>query len=336
MRLIVTGGAGYIGSHTVIELLEAGHEVVVLDNLCNSNEISLARVEQITSKSATLVNGDIRNRRLLDSLFRDHRIDAVIHFAGLKAVGESSRMPLEYYDNNVSGTITLCQAMRDAGVFRMVFSSSATVYGAEGRPPYVETMQRGQASNPYGATKAMVEQVLTDLANADKRWSMALLRYFNPIGAHHSGLIGEDPKGIPNNLLPFITQVAVGKLPELSIFGNDYTTPDGTCIRDYLHVVDLAIGHFKALEALERPGVQTYNLGTGKGFSVLEVVRAFEAVSGRTIPFHFAPRREGDLPAFWADAEKAERELDWRAERGLEEMMRDAWRWQSQNPDGYR
>jgi UDP-glucose 4-epimerase len=335
MKLIVTGGAGYIGSHTVVELLEAGHDVIVLDNLCNSNEISLARIEKITSKSATLVNGDIRDRRLLDSLFLNHRV-AVIQFAGLKAVGESSRMPLEYYDNNVSGTITLCQAMRDAGAFRMVFSSSATVYGADSRPPYMETMQRGQASNPYGATKVIVEQVLTDLAKADERWSIALLRYFNPIGAHPSGLIGEDPKGSPTTCSPSSPRWPWESCKSFRSSATITPPPTATASANYLHVVDLAIGHLKALRALSQPGVHTYNLGTGKGFSVLEMVRAFEAVSEQTIPSRFAPRREGDLPAFWTNAEKAERELDWRSEGGLEEMMRDAWRWQSQNPIGYR
>ena len=335
MNLLVTGGAGYIGSHTVVELLEAGHKVVVIDNLSNSSEQSLARVETITGKHPLFVKGDLRDRLLLDRLFRDHAIDAVIHFAGLKAVGESTHKPLDYYDNNVGGSLTLCQAMSDAGVFKMVFSSSATVYGAEADVPYVETMQPGQPTNPYGATKAIIEQVLTDVAKADDRWSIVLLRYFNPIGAHPSGLIGEDPKGVPNNLLPFITQVAVGKLRELAIFGKDYPTPDGTCIRDYLHVVDLAVGHLKALSSLSKPGSHVFNLGTGQGYSVMEMVRAFESVSGQNIPFSFVSRREGDLAAFWANANKAKLELGWQAEHGLEEMMRDAWNWQSSNPEGY-
>ncbi len=336
MAILVTGGAGYIGSHTVVELLQAGHEVVVIDNLCNGSEEALRRVEKITGRQVVFIHGDIRDRAMLDTLFVTHAIDAVIHFAGLKAVGESVGQPLRYYENNVYGTVVLCQAMAAAGVYRLVFSSSATVYGEEAPVPYVESMSRGTTSSPYGTSKAMVEKVLEDQCQADPRWSVVLLRYFNPIGAHPSGLIGEDPQGIPNNLMPYISQVAVGRLPELPIYGNDYPTADGTCVRDYLHVVDLALGHLKALQALSMLGVSRYNLGTGKGVSVLEMVRAFVRATGVEVPYRFAPRRAGDLAAFWADADMAERELGWRAERGLEEMMADTWRWQSANPAGYR
>ncbi|MCE8014248.1 UDP-glucose 4-epimerase GalE [Halomonas daqingensis] len=336
MAILVTGGAGYIGSHTVVELLQAGHEVVVIDNLCNGSEEALRRVEKITGRQVVFIHDDIRDRAMLDTLFVTHAIDAVIHFAGLKAVGESVGQPLRYYENNVYGTVVLCQAMAAAGVYRLVFSSSATVYGEEAPVPYVESMSRGTTSSPYGTSKAMVEKVLEDQCQADPRWSVVLLRYFNPIGAHPSGLIGEDPQGIPNNLMPYISQVAIGRLPELLIYGNDYPTADGTCVRDYLHVVDLALGHLKALQALSTPGVSRYNLGTGKGVSVLEMVRAFIRATGVEVPYCFAPRRAGDLAAFWADAGMAERELGWRAERGLEEMMADTWRWQSANPAGYR
>ncbi|WP_110631514.1 UDP-glucose 4-epimerase GalE [Salinicola salarius] len=333
--ILVTGGAGYIGSHTVLELLEAGHEVVAFDNLCNGSEEALHRVEQITGKSVTFLNGDIRDRKALDRLFGAHAIDAVVHFAGLKAVGESVNAPLAYYDNNVNGTVALCQAMAAAGVYKLIFSSSATVYGIEAPVPYQEAMSRGTTSNPYGTSKAMVEKVLEDLSQADERWRIGLLRYFNPIGAHPSGLIGEDPKGTPNNLMPYISQVAVGRLDQLSIFGNDYPTADGTCERDYLHVVDLSAGHVKALQCLEVPGVHAYNLGTGKGVSVLEMVKAFQRVTGQQVPYRFAPGRDGDLPAFWADPTKAERELGWQARHSLEDMMRDTWNWQSANPLGY-
>ncbi|MDN3554944.1 UDP-glucose 4-epimerase GalE [Halomonas maura] len=335
MSILVTGGAGYIGSHAVVELLEAGHQVVVLDNLCNGSRQALQRVEAITGKSVQFVEGDVRDRALLDRLFADHAIEAVIHFAGLKAVGQSVHEPLAYYDNNVHGSLVLCQAMAAAGVFKFVFSSSATVYGPDAPVPYVEDMPRGRTSNPYGTTKAMVEQLLEDLCQADERWSVALLRYFNPIGAHPSGLIGEDPRGIPNNLMPFIAQVAVGRRPELSIFGNDYPTDDGTCVRDYLHVVDLAVGHLQSLASLATPGVHIYNLGTGQGYSVLQMVESFQHETGQPVPYRFAPRRDGDLAAFWADAGKAERELGWRAEKGLAEMMADTWRWQQKNPQGY-
>lgn len=335
--VLVTGGAGYIGSHTTLALLQAGYEVVVLDNLCNSSAESLKRVAQLAGRAAGFVKGDIRDRRVLDRLFTDHAVEAVLHFAGLKAVGESVAQPLRYYNNNVGGTVTLCQAMAAAGVFTLVFSSSATVYGDPATVPITEGQPVGGTTNPYGRSKFMVEQVLGDLAAADTRWRVALLRYFNPVGAHESGLIGEDPNGIPNNLLPYIAQVAVGKLPELAVFGNDYPTPDGTGVRDYIHVVDLAEGHLRALEALQtRTGAYVWNLGTGQGCSVLEMVRAFEAASGRPVPYRVAPRRVGDIATCYADPAKAERELGWKARRGLDDMMRDTWRWQSMNPDGYR
>ncbi|WP_404298462.1 UDP-glucose 4-epimerase GalE [Halomonas sp.] len=336
MQVLVTGGAGYIGSHTVVELLAAGHRVVVIDNLCNGSPEVLNRIHAITGQQPVFIEGDIRDRVLLDRLFAEHGIDAVIHFAGLKAVGESVACPLTYYENNLYGSMVLCRAMAAAGVRRLVFSSSATVYGEEAAVPYVESMPRGMTSSPYGTSKAMVEKVLEDLCAADQRWSVALMRYFNPIGAHPSGLIGEDPRGIPNNLMPYISQVAVGRLPELSIYGNDYPTADGTCERDYLHVVDLAVGHLKALQILDAPGVKTYNLGMGQSVSVLALVNAFIQVTGVEIPYRFVSRRNGDLAAFWADAGKAHQELGWRAERGLEAMMADTWRWQSKNPGGYR
>lgn len=336
MAILVTGGAGYIGSHTLVELLSSGQQVLVLDNLCNASKESLNRVAKITGLQPAFVEGDIRDAVLLDKLFAEHDIDAVIHFAGLKAVGESVELPLQYYDNNVNGTLVLVNAMQKAGVFKLVFSSSATVYGSDASVPYQETMPRGKIANPYGTSKAMIEQILSDLSISDARWSIALLRYFNPVGAHESGLIGEDPFGIPNNLMPFITQVAVKRRAKLSIFGNDYATADGTCERDYLHVVDLANGHVKALEYLaNHSGVHAFNLGTGQAVSVLAMVQAFEQASGKQIPYEFAPRRAGDLPAFWADASKANQELGWIAERDLKQMMVDSWRWQSQNPEGY-
>tara|TARA_Y100000782_G_scaffold81246_1_gene87817 strand:+ start:1631 stop:2638 length:1008 start_codon:yes stop_codon:yes gene_type:complete len=333
--VLITGGAGYIGSHTTVQLLELGSRVVVLDNLCNSSDEVFNRIEKITGIRPEFVEGDIRDRACLDKIFADYPIDSVIHFAGLKAVGESSQIPLAYYQNNVTGTLVLCEAMASAGVKKLVFSSSATVYGEDAPIPYIETMPRGKTSNPYGTSKSMVEQVLIDLCKSDSEWSVALLRYFNPIGAHPSGLIGEDPKGIPNNLMPFISQVAVGKREELSIFGNDYPTQDGTCERDYLHVMDLADGHLAALNCSGDKGVHIYNLGTGSGTSVLAMVNSFKAVTDVDVPYSFAPRREGDLPAFWADASKAEKELGWTASRTLNEMMEDTWRWQSNNPDGY-
>ncbi|RUO71735.1 UDP-glucose 4-epimerase GalE [Idiomarina ramblicola] len=336
MKILVTGGAGYIGSHTVLELLVSGHDVVVLDNLCNSSIESLKRVEQLADKGITFYKADIRDSAALKEVFSSHNIDAVIHFAGLKAVGESVNKPLDYYSVNVSGSVALTQAMAAAGVTKLIFSSSATVYGEDATVPYKENMPRGKTSNPYGTSKAMVEQVLTDITVAYSDWSVVLLRYFNPVGAHLSGSIGEDPQGIPNNLMPFIAQVAVGRRECLSIFGNDYDTEDGTCERDYLHVVDLAKGHVSALQATEQAGAHIYNLGTGTGTSVKQMVEAFERVTEVTIPYKIAPRRLGDLAAFWADASKAEQELSWRAELDIDDMMRDTWRWQQNNPQGYK
>ena len=336
-KILVTGGTGYIGSHTALALLLRGFDVVVLDNLCNSAAESLARVAQIANRAPEFVQGDIRDRALLTRLFAQHSIHAVLHFAGLKAVGESVTQPLRYYDNNVHGTLTLLQAMADAGVRRFVFSSSATVYGQPSQMPISEDCPLGQPTNPYGRSKLIIEDMLRDLAAADPGWQIALLRYFNPVGAHESGLIGEDPNGIPHNLLPYITQVAVGKLPELAVFGNDYPTPDGTGVRDYIHVMDLAEGHLQALQALQTlTGAHVWNLGTGQGYSVLEMVHAFEAASRCRIPYRIAPRRSGDIATCYADASKAARELGWKASRGLPEMMRDAWRWQQRNPNGYR
>lgn len=335
MNILVTGGAGYIGSHTVVELLSDGHNVVVIDNLTNSSQKSIERVETLTGRSVTLYKNDIRDRAALDEIFASHNIDAVIHFAGLKAVGESVARPLDYYSANVYGSVVLAQAMAAAGVNQLIFSSSATVYGEDAPVPYQEDMPHGKTSNPYGTSKAMVEQVLMDQAAACPQLSVVLLRYFNPVGAHASGQIGEDPQGIPNNLMPFIAQVAVGRRQQLSIFGDDYDTSDGTCERDYVHVVDLAKGHVKSLLASQQPGVHIYNLGTGQGTSVKQMVQAFERATGKTIPYTIAPRRAGDLPAFWADASKAEQQLGWRAELSLDDMMRDTWRWQESNPNGY-
>ena len=334
--LLVTGGAGFIGSHTTLALLQAEFEVVVLDNLCNSSFESLRRVAQLAGRTPLFVHGDIRDRALLDRLFTAHSVQAVLHFAGLKAVAESVNKPLRYFENNVAGTLSLCAAMADAGVFSFVFSSSATVYGEPTKVPICEDQHVGQTTNPYGRSKMMVEQVLCDLAAADPRWRIALLRYFNPVGAHESGLIGEDPHGIPNNLLPFITQVAVGKLHELAVFGYDYPTPDGTGVRDYIHVMDLAQGHVAALETLQtRTSVNVWNLGTGQGYSVLQVIQAFEAASGRAVPYRLASRRAGDIASYYADPTKAARDLGWAAQRDLLTMVRDAWRWQTMNPDGY-
>jgi UDP-glucose 4-epimerase len=337
--ILVTGGAGYIGSHTTLELLKKGFEVLVLDNLSNASAESLKRVSQLAGRSPRFVEADIRDRELLDHLLAQYPIQAVLHLAGLKAVGESVAQPLDYYSNNLGGTVNLCQAMAAAGVFTLVFSSSATVYGDPATMPITEDQPVGQTTNPYGRSKFMVEQVLGDLAASDPRWRIAVLRYFNPVGAHKSGQIGEDPYGIPNNLLPYIAQVAVGKLPRLTVFGNDYSTPDGTGVRDYIHVVDLAQGHLCALGALNapqaRPGAHAYNLGTGQGYSVLQMVRAFEAASGRPVPFEFAPRRPGDIATCYADPSKAKAELGWQAQLGLDAMMRDAWRWVQQNPNGY-
>ncbi|MNZ37072.1 UDP-glucose 4-epimerase [compost metagenome] len=335
-NIMVTGGAGYIGSHTTLELLETGFQVLILDNLCNSSAESLRRIERICGKAPVFVQGDIRDTAMLDSVFAEHRIDAVLHFAGLKAVGESVQKPLDYYANNVAGSLNLCQAMARAGVFHLVFSSSATVYGEPERMPISEHTPTSTPTNPYGRSKLMVEEMLKDLALSDPRWSIALLRYFNPVGAHESGLIGENPNGIPNNLLPYISQVGIGKLKELAVFGNDYSTHDGTGVRDYIHVVDLADGHLKALQAISNQnGAYVWNLGTGTGYSVLEMVKAFEQASGMSIPYRIAPRRPGDIAECWADPSKAARELGWQARRGLEEMMLDTWRWQSGNPQGY-
>lgn len=336
MTILVTGGAGYIGSHTCIELLNAGYEVVVLDNLYNSSEKALDRVEQITGKKVTFYKADILDKEALNAIFDKEDIDAVIHFAGLKAVGESVAKPLEYYHNNMTGTFHLCDVMRNHGVKNIIFSSSATVYGDPAFIPITEECPKGEITNPYGQTKAMLEQVLTDLHTSDPEWNVVLLRYFNPIGAHESGLIGEDPKGIPNNLVPYIAQVAVGKLECLGVFGNDYDTPDGTGVRDYIHVVDLAKGHVKALKKIEeKSGVSIYNLGTGCGYSVLQVVQAFEKACGKEIKYAIKPRRPGDIATCYADATKAKEELGWVAEKGIEEMCADSWRWQSTNPNGY-
>ncbi|KEQ19213.1 UDP-glucose 4-epimerase GalE [Endozoicomonas numazuensis] len=334
-KILVTGGAGYIGSHTCLELLNDDYEIVVLDNLSNSSEESLRRVQDITGKTLELVKGDIRDRALLDSLFQQHNFESVIHFAGLKAVGESCEIPLDYYDNNVYGTIVLCQAMQAANVKSIVFSSSATVYGDPATLPITEDFPLS-ATNPYGRSKLIVEEVLEDLYKSDNEWSIALLRYFNPAGAHSSGRIGENPNDIPNNLMPYVTQVAIGKLEKLRVFGDDYPTVDGTGVRDYIHVVDLSLGHVKTIKKLRTTkGVHTWNLGVGKGYSVLEMVAAFEQASGKDVPYEITPRRSGDIAACYANSEKALKELGWKAERGLEEMVTDAWRWQSDNPNGY-
>ena len=334
--ILVTGGAGYIGSHTTLALLEAGYDVIVLDNLANSSLESLRRVERICGKAAAFIEGDIRDRDLLDSIFSHHSIQAVLHFAGLKAVGESVQQPLAYYENNVSGSLVLFQAMAAARVFNLVFSSSATVYGEPKQMPISEDCPTGTPTNPYGRSKLMIEEILADLSFSEPRWSIALLRYFNPVGAHSSGLIGEDPNGIPNNLLPYISQVAVGKLQQLSVYGNDYPTPDGTGVRDYIHVVDLAAGHLKALTAItSSQGVHIWNLGTGQGYSVLQMLAAFEQASGVTVPYVVVPRRSGDIAECWANPTKAAQELGWTAQHSLEDMMRDAWRWQKNNPDGF-
>ncbi|MBR9936888.1 UDP-glucose 4-epimerase GalE [Oscillospiraceae bacterium Marseille-Q3528] len=336
MTILVTGGAGFIGSHTCVELLNAGYEVVVVDNLYNASEKALERVEQITGKSLKFYKVDLLDAPALTKVFDEEKIDAVIHFAGLKAVGESVAKPLEYYHNNITGTLILCDVMRKHGVKNIIFSSSATVYGDPAFIPITEECPKGKITNPYGQTKGMLEQILTDLHVADPEWNVILLRYFNPIGAHKSGLIGENPKGIPNNLLPYVAQVAVGKLKCLGVFGNDYDTPDGTGVRDYIHVVDLAIGHVKAIDKLkDKEGVSIYNLGTGVGYSVLQVVAAFEKACGKKIPYEIKPRRAGDIATCYSDASKAKRELGWVAERGLDEMCEDAWRWQSMNPNGF-
>lgn len=336
MTILVTGGAGYIGSHTCVELLNCGYEVVIADNLYNSSEKSVQRIEQITGKKPKFYKADIQDYAAMSQIFEENKIDAVIHFAGLKAVGESVQKPLEYYQNNIGGTLTLCDAMRKHGVKNIIFSSSATVYGDPAFIPITEECPKGVCTNPYGWTKHMLEQILTDLHTADSEWNVILLRYFNPIGAHKSGLIGEDPKGIPNNLLPYVAQVAVGKLKCLGVFGNDYDTPDGTGVRDYIHVVDLALGHVKAInKLLENPGVKIYNLGTGNGYSVLQVVKAFEKACGKEIPYEIKPRRAGDIAMCYSNAALAKEELGWEAMYGIDEMCADSWRWQSMNPNGY-
>jgi UDP-glucose 4-epimerase len=335
MKILVTGGAGYIGSHTVVELLAAGHEVVIVDNLSNSKEEVLRRVEELTGKRVSFYKVDLLDEAGLDSILGEHNVDAVIHFAGLKAVGESVEKPLLYYENNLAGTAVLCKVMARHGVKNIVFSSSCTVYGEPERMPITEDFPT-MAYSPYGRTKWMIEMMLQDLYASDKAWNIILLRYFNPVGAHKSGRIGEDPNGIPNNLVPYITQVAVGKLPHLRVFGTDYPTRDGTCIRDYIHVVDLAHGHLKALDKLaDNPGAVAYNLGTGTGSTVLEVIQAFERATGQKIAYQLAARRPGDVTAAYADPQKAAVELGWQAERSLDEMCADAWRWQSMNPRGY-
>lgn len=336
-KILVTGGAGYIGSHTCVELLNSEHDVIVLDNLCNSSEESLNRVQQICGKNLTFVQGDIRDAQILDQVFQQYHIDAVIHFAGLKAVGESQQIPLAYFDNNISGSIQLVQAMQRAGVFNLVFSSSATVYDEANVSPLNEDMPTGMPSNNYGYTKLMVEQLLQKLSLADERWSIALLRYFNPVGAHKSGRIGEDPQGIPNNLMPFVTQVAVGRRDKLAIFGNDYDTVDGTGVRDYIHVVDLANAHLCALNnRLMAKGCRAWNIGTGQGSSVLEVVKTFERVNHVPVAYSIEPRREGDVATSFADNSRAVQELGWKPQYILEDMLADSWNWQKQNPNGYR
>ena len=335
--ILVTGGAGYIGSHTVLQLLEQEYHVVVLDNLVNSSAESLRRVEKITGKQVTFVQGDIRDDNVLDTIFSQHQVNAVIHFAGLKAVGESVQKPLEYYENNMYGTLSLCKAMRKHNVMNLVFSSSATVYGDPVSLPLHEKMATGHPTNPYGMSKLMVEHMLTDLYKSDEQWNIVLLRYFNPVGAHKSGLIGEDPNGIPNNLMPYISQVATGKLEQLSVFGDDYDTEDGTGVRDYIHVEDLANGHLKALDRLAlNMGLDVYNLGTGQGYSVLEMIKAFEEASGQTVNYRIAPRRSGDVAACYADPTLAAKELNWHAEKTLQDMCKDVWHWQSNNPKGYQ
>lgn len=337
MKILVTGGAGYIGSHTVVELQNAGYDVVVVDNLCNSSEKSIERIFQITKKKVKFFKVDILDKEALSKIFDSEHFDCVIHFAGLKAVGESVKQPWRYYHNNICGTLTLLEVMESHNVKNIIFSSSATVYGNPATVPITEECPKGQCTNPYGWTKYMLEQILTDIQNADKSWNVVLLRYFNPIGAHQSGLIGEDPNGIPNNLMPYITQVAVGKQKELGVFGNTYNTPDGTGVRDYIHVVDLAKGHVKALQKIkENSGLSIYNLGTGKGYSVLEIVNTFQKVNDVKIPYSIKPKRDGDIAICYSSAEKAKKELGWKAEHGIDDMCRDAWNWQKNNPNGFK
>lgn len=336
MAVLVTGGAGYIGSHTCVELLNVGKDVVIVDNFYNCKKSSLDRIRALVNKDFKFYECDIRDKEGLDEIFKKEKIDSVIHFAGLKAVGESVHKPLEYFDNNVTGTLILLDVMRSNGCKKIVFSSSATVYGMNNVSPLTEDMEVGGVTNPYGRTKYMIECILKDLYTSDNSWSICLLRYFNPIGAHKSGTMGEDPNGIPNNLMPYITQVAIGKREYLNVWGNDYDTPDGTGVRDYIHVVDLALGHIKAVEKAENnEGLFIYNLGTGKGYSVLDVVKAFEKASGVNIPYKIGPRRDGDIATCYSDPSKAEKELGWKAQRDIEEMCEDSWRWQKQNPNGY-
>ena len=334
-RILVTGGAGYIGSHTCVELIKKGYEVVAVDNYVNSSEESIKRVEKITGKEVKIYNADVRNKSALDKIFTEQKIDWVIHFAGLKAVGESCAKPIEYYDNNLNGTLTLLQSMREHGCKKIVFSSSATVYGDPEELPLTEASKAGGTTNPYGTSKYFQEIMLSDVYKSDKEWTVVLLRYFNPVGAHESGLIGEDPKGIPNNLTPYIAKVAIGELKEIGVFGNDYPTPDGTGVRDYIHVTDLAKGHVAAIEKIAESGIYTYNLGTGKGYSVLDVIKAFEKACGRKLPYVIKPRRAGDIAACYADAGKAKRELGWEAQLGIDDMCQSLWNWQSKNPGGY-
>ena len=335
MKILVTGGAGYIGSHTCVELINSGYEVVVVDNFSNSSAESVKRVEKITGKKVALYEADVRDKTALDKIFTKHKIDWVIHFAGLKAVGESCAKPVEYYDNNLNGTLVLLQAMREHGCKKIVFSSSATVYGDPEKLPLTENCKTGGTTNPYGTSKYFQEIMLSDVHKADNEWTIVLLRYFNPVGAHESGLIGEDPKGIPNNLTPYIAKVAIGELKEVGVFGNDYATPDGTGVRDYIHVTDLAKGHVAAIDKIKNGGVYTYNLGTGRGYSVLEVIHAFEKACGHKIPYAIKPRRAGDVAACYADAGKAKKELGWEAKLGIEEMCLSSWNWQTKNPNGY-
>ncbi|MBP3718645.1 MAG: UDP-glucose 4-epimerase GalE [Eubacterium sp.] len=336
MKILVTGGAGYIGSHTCVELLDAGYEVVILDNLYNSSKKAVDRIEEITGKKVTFYENDMLDKEALEKIFSVENIDAVIHFAGLKAVGESVAKPLEYYKNNITGTLTLVEVMREHNCKNIIFSSSATVYGDPAFIPITEECPKGTPTNPYGWTKSMLEQILTDIRTSDNEWNVILLRYFNPIGAHKSGMIGEDPKGIPNNLLPYVAQVAIGKLECVGVFGDDYDTPDGTGVRDYIHVVDLALGHVKALDKIkENPGVKVYNLGTGNGYSVLDVIKAFSKACGHDVPYQIKPRRPGDIATCYSDASLAKKELNWEAKFGIEEMCADSWNWQSKNPNGY-